>query len=307
MDSVKQTLFSEHPVIASNGVKVPYVGLSSHQLDFLYPAIKKSSGFIFRGGHVHRNHDACGEFRHELECPSCGHKEILRYSCHEMSCPECSDTWMARTAERASSRFNACLAIYKRPQRYIKHVTFSPPQEWAEEVLNRGIDGLKIIRGEFNKILKLSGAKGAVSIFHACRKEHGEWVLSPHFHVLLVGYLKNSDDFFKQTGWIYKAIPNRGKRDVRATMYYQLSHVFYYGDLSNGERIGNYHLVSWHGDFSYNKVVLDSIQVKLESFSCPGCGEAMVEVFDYGSHKRYDDFYIKRKYYWYKKKSINSS
>jgi len=306
MEAAKQTEFSESPVIVPIGVKVPYVQVSTHQPDFLYPAIKKSSGFIFRGGHVKRNHDACGDFRHELECPKCGRREVLRYSCHEMSCPTCSDTWMSRTAERVSMRFNACLALNRVPRRYVKHVTFSPPQEWAEDLLNSGVEGLKGLKSEFNKILKRSGAKGAVSIFHACRKERGEWVLSPHFHVLLVGYLKNSDDFYNQTGWVYKAIPDRGKRDVRATMFYQLSHVFYYGDLATGERIGNYHAVSWHGDFSYNKIVLDVIQVKFESYHCPVCDDIMVEVFDYGNHTRLEDFYIKRKYYRYKKRVLSS-
>lgn len=282
------------------GVKVPYVQVSESQINLLYPAIKKSNGFVFRGGHVSRNHEACGEFRHELECPSCGHKEVLRYSCHEISCPECSDSWMSRTSERVADRFNACLSLYKRPRRYVKHVTFSPPQEWAINVLSAGVDGIKLLRKEFNRVLKISGAKGAVSIFHACRKDGDEWVLSPHFHVILVGFLKNSDEFYDKTGWVYKAIPNRANRDVRATMFYQLSHVFYYGDLETGERVGNYHIVSWHGDFSYNKVAVDSVAYKLETYNCPSCGDAMVEVFDGGCYKRYDDFYIRRRYFTYR-------
>lgn len=301
MDAVKQTAFTEAPVSVSIGVTVPYVPVHTDQPDFLYPAIKKSSGFIFRGGHISPNHPVCGEFRHELECPSCGHREVLRYSCHEMSCPVCSDTWMSRTAERTAMRFNGCLALYRIPPRYVKHVTFSPPQEWAARLLDQGAEGVKALKTEFNKVLKRSGAAGAVSIFHACRKEGDQWVLSPHFHVLLTGYLVNSDQFFANTGWIYKTIPDRGgRRDVRATVYYQLSHVFYYGDLETGERIGNYHMVSWHGDFSYNKVVLDSIQIKNECYNCPSCGEAMVEISCFNGEDELNPFFVRRKYYWYK-------
>lgn len=301
MMSATQTEFLPIPIANPIGVKVPYVQIGESQLNLLYPAIKKSTGFVFRGGHTQRNHAACGEFRHELECPSCGHKEVLRYSCHEISCPECSDSWVSRTASRAAERFNACLDIYGVPERYVKHVTFSPPQDWSIDLLNnRGQAGLKVLRREFNQVLKKAGAKGALSIFHACRKEQGQWVLSPHFHVLLVGYLKNSDAFFAQTGWVYKAIPNRGKRNPYATLSYQLSHVFYYGDLEAGARIGNYHVLSWHGDFSYNKVVIDSVTYRLESYSCPECGDSMVEVFDYVDHKRYDDYYTRRRYVKYR-------
>jgi len=298
-----QARFSPKPADVTIGLEVPYVQTGVSQLAILYPAIKKSTGFIFRGGHAERNHPACGQFRHELVCPSCGHKEILKYSCHELSCPECSDTWITRTATRSAERFNACLAIYRIPAYHVKHVTFSPPQEWAIGILDsQGKEGLSILRHEFNKVLKKAGAKGALSIFHACRKEHGQWVLSPHFHVLLVGYLQSSDSFFAQTGWVYKAIPNRGKRNAYATVSYQLSHVFYYGDLATGERIGNYHVLSWHGNFSYNKVMVDCVTYKLEPYSCPECGDAMEELFDYVDHRWTDLFYVRRKYVRYKRK-----
>lgn len=205
----------------------------------------------------------CGEVRKTVSCPNGhaigkldhdGNRELFKFitnSCNRPHCPVCYEQWAARLARRVSDRLIQSMHLYRPYGRgNIKHYVFSPPQDYARELLST-LEGYKKLKAELRTLLKAQGYHGGVIIFHSHRTKN-RVRFAPHFHIVGLGRIEaNSKDFYAQTGWIYK---NKGNRkSVYHTVQYLLSHC---GVLTD-ESITIQH-TSWFGELSYNKVVKDA-------------------------------------------------
>lgn len=208
-------------------------------------------------------YDRCGEVRKTIKCPnghnvgmtdSEGHQDPFMYitnNCNRPQCPTCYEQWAARLARRSSERLIQGGNLYrtKDPLGGVKHYILSPPQEEAKELCGT-LEGYRKLKAQLVKLLNGQGFHGGTIIFHSHRTNK-RVRFAPHFHI--VGYgsiMAKSNDFYAQTGWIYK---NKGHRkSVYHTIQYQLSHC----GVLHDESIKMHH-ITWFGKLSYNKVVKD--------------------------------------------------
>ncbi|GAI13172.1 unnamed protein product, partial [marine sediment metagenome] len=161
-----------------------------------------------------------------------------------------------------------------------KHIMISLPQE-DFGLVSTDYPGL---RRKVYKILKRVGTRGGCLIFHPFRRrcprcgsipEMGhkicsfcgnywfEWYFSPHFHVVGFGWIEGTGQEFLRSGYVVKNIGRR--RSVGGTVLYQLSHAGVHLD---------YHVVTWFGVCSYNK--LRVVQEDREGNTCPTCGARLI-------------------------------
>lgn len=241
--------------------------------------------------------DECGKWTSFLSCENHGQPTIngdkhdrfhFKHSCDRPECPVCYPTWALKLAKRASERVEWAERLYKEKGErigYIKHTTFSPSLDYAIEAI-KTVEGVRKLRSEAVEFFKKAGLKGGVVVFHPFRQNRPEksnfnpsipayaWYQSPHFHVVGFGYLQNSEDFYNETGWVYK---NHGERmSVRYTIYYQLTHCGINENL---------HALTYFGAMGYNQMIVDSESIVEEPIKCKACGEPLHK---YGCKVEYD-------------------
>jgi len=228
--------------------------------------------------------DDCGDYLKAVGCPGHGNetitgakhtRKVILKHCHNPACPVCYVPWAVREGNRAADRMRAAELLYRRngdDLQDVRHFTFSPPQD-ISKILIKTKAGYKKLKDHAVKLVKKSGIKGGVIIFHSHRiNKAKELYISPHFHVIGYGYIEGTKLFYKASaGWIYK---NMGKRDsLSGTIIYALDHC---GLSYEGEhRIG--HAITWFGLLSYNKIVKDSIVIEDKSIPCTACTTALHE------------------------------
>jgi hypothetical protein len=143
-----------------------------------------------------------------------------------------------KEAHRAVHRFKQFYDRGFRPYKYLKHIVASVPKDEYE------LD-FKDMKENARRALKLAGVEGGLLIFHPARwygKTSNDYYYSPHFHVVGHGWIENTEDVYKLTGWI---VHNLGiRKSVVGTISYILSHA--------GVREKT-HTSSWFGSMSYNK------------------------------------------------------
>ncbi len=167
-----------------------------------------------------------------------------KYHCFNRSCQRCWIKWRDRVVYEVTQRLTSA------EKNSLRHVTFSPAQDWGLERL-KSVGGFDYLRTKAYEVMKEAGVDGAIVVFHPWRvktdvKEIIEetttdtrvWTylrshdlltqdsdaieLSPHFHVLGLGYLKKSSYFYEDTKWIYN---NHGDFDrLEHELKYLLSH-----------------------------------------------------------------------------------
>ena len=121
--------------------------------------------------------------------------------------------------------------------------------------------------------------------------DYGEgWYVSPHFHFAGYGFLQKSDEFFAQTGWMYKQIIGEKKKERSkfGTLFYLLTHCGL-AYVKNGDR-RVFNTVSWLGNLSYNKVSIEKEERVNEQVLC-GCGRF---IYSYGGDEVKIDWSDKR-------------
>lgn len=233
--------------------------------------------------------DDCGQWVHPLSCPNHGQPTIsgekhdrfvVMHTCDKPDCPVCYTTWASKSAKRATERIFEAQKLYKEakvPLGKIDHIVFSPPRDEAVEAIKTEA-GYRKLKAKAIKIMKKAGVKGGLVVFHPFRQNDPRetnfnpsipgyvWYLSPHFHVVGSGYLQQSDDFYNETGWIYKKMDRR--ETVKGTIKYTLTH------CGINE---NFHAITYFGALSYNKVVIDTETVTDEPIKCRACGELLLE------------------------------
>ena len=216
----------------------------------------------------------CGEF-YTIGCLEHGYIEKHMKSCFRADCPICRQKWAGRLAGRAENRIEQATGMGPP-----KHYTISLPQDDYGLVLT-DYPGL---RGKVYKILKRVGVRGGCLIFHPARRKcpkcsmtpemgHAicvhcgnlwfEWYFSPHFHVVGFGWIEGTAEEYSKSGYV---VVNLGvRKTIAGTVLYQLSHA--------GIHM-KYHVLTWFGALSYNKL---KVQPPLtDGNTCPTCGAKLL-------------------------------
>ena len=130
------------------------------------------------------------------------------------------------------------------------------------------------MRKEVYKILKNLNAKGGCLIPHPFRAYKQKqldgnfkslWYPRIHFHVVGFGWLGNTAENYRKSGWVVK---NKGVRESNyGTIRYILSHA--------GIKKG-FHTLTYFGDLSYSKLSMPKYENELNL--CPYCSKKMVVV-----------------------------
>lgn len=244
---------------------------------------------IFRLPSNGEQKDDCGQWVHPLSCPNhaqqtiTGEKHdrfVVMHTCDRPDCPVCYTTWATKSSKRATDRLFESMKLYRKEGfnlGKLKHVVFSPNQAESKELIKTK-SGYKKLKSNAIKLMKKVGLKGGVLIFHPFRQNDPResnfslsipayvWYLSPHFHVVGVGFLQKSNEFYDETGWTYKQMEDRVT--IQGTIKYTLTHC----GISD-----NFYALTYFGVFSYNKVVIDEEIITDEPIKCRACGELLLE------------------------------
>ena len=195
-----------------------------------------------------------------------GFVKTFQKQCFRANCEKCASSWISRESNKSASRLEHYQNMTNQES---KHIIISPPA-W---LLNKPISEL---RKDAYKVLKNLNAKGGCLIAHPFRaykqiqldgKTKSVWYPRIHFHVVGFGWLGNTAENYRKSGWIVKS---KGERDSNyGTIRYILSHA--------GIKKG-YHTLTWFGDLSYSKLSMPKYENELNL--CPYCSEKMVRVLD---------------------------
>ena len=216
----------------------------------------------------------CGEF-FTVGCLEHGYIEKHVKTCMRADCPICRQKWAGRLAGKAENRISQVTGLGPP-----KHIMISLPK--VDYGLVR--DDYPGLRRKVYKILKRVGTRGGCLVFHPFRRrcpkcgsmpEMGHsvclscgnlwfaWYFSPHFHVVGFGWIEGTDQEFHKSGYVVRNIGRR--KSVGGTILYLLSHAGVHLD---------YHVMTWFGACSYNK--LKVVQEDREGNTCPTCGAPLI-------------------------------
>lgn len=223
-------------------------------------------------GHGEPYHD-CGSWRSKGCLNVEGHNQqgiledfvgkvfVRRYkrTCLRAECPVCYEKWAGKEAGKIEHRLNAW--SFGR----VVHVVVSPPVE------DYGLSYPDLRRKAY-AVAKKSGVLGGCCIIHPFREDEysKKWFFSPHFHMLVYGWIHGSKEGYEKHGWIVRNVGVR--KSVSGTALYQLSHAGIHE---------KYHTVTWFGRLSYNKLKVTPKMPEKEV--CPICHELLKELWYYGS------------------------
>jgi hypothetical protein len=189
--------------------------------------------------------------------------EYYKRSCFRAECPICFGAWAGREAEKADYRLRSYKGgRFRRPI----HVIASPPcDKWGLE--------FGVLRSECYKNLRKVGVYGGCVIIHPFRevpKDSGNWVVSPHFHIIGYGWVHHTKENFEANGWVVKVRKGGIISSVKGTLSYQLGHSGVHKGHINGLRRSRVHTITWFGVCSYNKLRLKRWHPV--PVLCPICG-----------------------------------
>lgn len=166
----------------------------------------------------------CGALKKVFTCPDHPHDSVklVRYSCYKLDCPECYEAAASRSAARVSdiltSRFRALRNAGITKTAGLKHIVVSPDRRLVGNV---EAGALLLLRAGLERFVKIMlayahhmGVEGGAYTVHLWRydKVSESWVLSPHLHMLAVGYTGTGN---KEDGIIVHTVCSKGKSPVR--------------------------------------------------------------------------------------------
>ena len=216
----------------------------------------------------------CGEF-FMIGCLEHGYIEKHVKTCMRADCPICRQKWAGRLAGKAEHRISQAQG-HGPP----KHVVVSLPQSDYGLVQT----DYRKLRRKVYTIAKRTGVVGGCLVFHPFRRKcnrcgsipemgHSaclscgnplfEWYFSPHFHIVGFGWIEGTGEEFNRSGYIVRNVGRR--KSVGGTVLYILSHA--------GVHL-EYHVLTWFGALSYNKL---KVEPELrEGNTCPTCGAPLI-------------------------------
>lgn len=228
---------------------------------------------------------SCGSFLGSaIVCavPGDGHRrEVKLKRCRRPACETCYPSWAWRQGRRAQERIESYAALSGKALAP-RHVVFSPPQDWARELVRSGRRGIEKLRGAAARMAQDAGMTAFCMIFHPWRtraKGKGRYragrnYLAPHFHLIGYGRIEKADDFHARTGWTYHVI-GAGKKqragamadreDVAGTVAYALDHAGLDADRPLSQSI------RWYGELGNNKLQVEREWTEEREATCH-CG-----------------------------------
>jgi hypothetical protein len=226
-------------------------------------------------------------------------------NCHRAECPECFDSWLVETAKSTERRIKKSKitreqfkqlkklgiipisALYNHYNKAI-HVTVSPhPRDWWRYKSDALI---KKERRKIDRITKQAGMIGYSKIYHPNRekctkcggnKKLGDlkkcekcghdkfyWHFAPHWHLIGYGWITKTKEIYQKTGYVI--VNHRVRKDIGATVYYQLTHC--------GIKKG-FHAITWVGILSWKTCKIPPEEKEYEK--CPYDGNRLRKVTYY--------------------------
>jgi len=178
--------------------------------------------------------------------------QSYQMKCIRSKCKKCYGSWIARETSKAYKRIKK-FDIWFAGRDKIKHVIVSVPR-WEQG------KPLEELRKDMRKLCKRAGLRGGLDVVHPFRCKDGKWFFSPHFHVMAYGWVKGTENIFKDKGWIIK---NKGiRKSIKGTISYILSHA--------GIKKRR-HTLTWWGELSYSKLTLQKEDQEEYKHRCTQC------------------------------------
>lgn len=248
--------------------------------------------------------------------------KIKHYWCMKAGCEVCFKyrVEINRTLNRMVERIRACVDLHEligKPIGLVNHVIVSPVQDWGRDRMET-IGGMKHMKRELYRHLKMAGMKGGYAVFHPWRvrswaKEafkvakskgygHGIWdwlresdllrpgkkaiYFSPHYHVFGWGYLIDSKVFYAKTGgWTYKKKPKGlAGDDLEGSISYVLTHRGVMLDIETKKKV---QMISTFG-ILHHHVIGKEEHLHKTTDVCPECSTDM-EYIEGWEETRLDD------------------
>jgi len=179
--------------------------------------------------------------------------ESYRMKCVRSRCELCYMSWVARETAKSHKRIKK-FEMWFAGRDKLKHVVVSPPRcEYGKS--------LEELRKDMRKLCKRAGLRGGIDVIHPFRIKDNKWFFSPHFHVMAYGWVKGTDNIFKEKGWIIKNLGMR--KSIKGTISYILSHA----GIKKGK-----HTLTWWGELSYSKLKLEKDDEDENTHCCSMCG-----------------------------------
>ena len=152
--------------------------------------------------------------------------KAARIHCWRLSCPNCMNDVCMKRGAQIEKKVLAYADLQRRAGLRVpalKHWVFSPPQEWAKEVM-RDADRYPELVKLVQLVMIDNGFLGGVMVFHPWRLQDDEWVLGPHFHIVGYGYVDNRRIAKRYDCVVKQVHPGERIRSVRQTIAYLMTH-----------------------------------------------------------------------------------
>jgi len=180
--------------------------------------------------------------------------QSYQMKCIRSRCRLCYKSWVARETAKSCKRIKK-FEMWFAGRDKLKHVVVSPPSwEYGKS--------LEELRKDMRKLCKRAGLRGGIDVVHPFRCKDGKWFFSPHFHAMAYGWVKGTDNIFKEKGWIIKNLGMR--KSIKGTISYILSHA--------GIKKRR-HTLTWWGELSYSKLKLEKDDDDENKHRCTQCNE----------------------------------
>ena len=207
--------------------------------------------------------------------------KLFSRNCDRPSCPTCYEKWAGKRAGLIEHRILNYIQDKSPRSQAIHFIASVPKSKW-------GWIGSKYgeLRRMAYKLAMRSGLRGGVIVFHpfriacmGCGSEKPEggktclkcgssqfsWYLSPHFHMIGLGWIDGVKEINEETGWVLKNLGVRSS--ISATALYILSHC--------GVHEG-FHTTVWFGVLGYRNY--SAPKKKVEKPTCPICDRELQSV-----------------------------
>lgn len=245
-----------------------------------------------------REHYTKGTFRH----------------CNRPTCPACANYHIQNDSEKAAKKILAAAKHIRHtaPEGegwklgHLQHITVSPPPELYWQLLTP--EGVRELNKKADQVVQLAGLIGGGRIFHPFRqdgidddadlsedytpsptnsmdKHKGRF--SPHYHYLGFGFITNTQEIYKKTGWVVKSIRTGQKSiknlpEVEGIIKYLLSHAGVVSDDSPFQPSKAFQRIVWIGLCNSRRLPLvGTIRIHNPQL-CPQCGAPLIKYTVHG-------------------------
>lgn len=157
------------------------------------------------------------------------HNQANRQHCWGLGCYVCMNDTAIRDGVKVDKHFLTHQKIWEKSGERIPplgHWVVSPPQEWAKCMVQDKANYDRLVN-RITRQLQRHGALGGITVFHPWRQfEQLEWRFSPHFHVIMYGFIDTRGFLRENEGWIIKKIhAKQGVNSIRHTFAYLSTHM----------------------------------------------------------------------------------